>query len=590
MAFDGLFLAAIREELGGLKNSKVDRIFQPEKETVVLHLRKGREVQKLLLSSLPHGPRVHLTRENFLNPPTPPLFCQVLRKHLEGISLLEVEQPELERVLVFIFGGYDGLGQKTVKKLVAEIMGKHSNIILLDSRGIIVDAARRYTHEVSRHREVLPGKPYVPPPPQDKEDPRLLTPEKWRALFQEGWRGEKWLVERLAGIGPQTAREILFRGGLHSLEVTEENIMASYGALQEILSSLYTHSWKPVVVWEGEKPLAFAAFDLKQFSGLKKEFFASPSQACEAFYRAQRLWQKKENLKAHLEGLLLKELQRCRKKEALHKETLEEGGRAEKYRLAGELILAHLPQLAKGMASASLTDLYHPQGRKVDIKLDPSLSPAENAQAYFRLYQKAKSAVAWAQKQLRAVEEEISYLESVQQSLDMAQTLEDLEEIREELQQSGYLPPEDKAVGRKERRMATSRPLEFISPDGFKILVGKNNRQNERLTFKIAAPEDLWLHVKDLPGSHVIIRSEGKEVPPSTLEMAAYLAAKYSRASLSSKAPVDYTKVKYVRKLPGGKPGMVLYEGHRTLYVDPTGTSASPPVYPGPQPLDQEQR
>ncbi|QGP92967.1 putative protein YloA [Neomoorella glycerini] len=585
MAFDGLFLAAIKEELSGLLGSRVDRIFQPEKETIILHLRKGRDTRKLLLCSLADQARVHLTAASFTNPVTPPLFCMVLRKHLEGGTLVAVEQPDLERVLLLYVHTTDELGRPAARRLLIEIMGKHSNIILLNPDGSIIDAARRYTHAVSRHREVLPGRPYVPPPAKAKADPRGLDDEAFTRLLWEGpWDTplERLLVEKLAGLGPETAREVVCRAGLPAgatLEGCGEYEMARiYQALREILAATSPAAWQPVVVLGQERrPLAFAACELSQYQGLPREYFSTPSAACDSYYQARREQQLLEGARRSLEHILERELKRCYKKEGLQAATVAEAADAEKFRLAGELITANIYRLEKGQAALTAPNFYDPAGEPVTIELDPALTPAENAQRYFQRYNKAKNAARLAAEQLEQTRAEIAYLESIAQSLSMAASYDDLAEIRRELRQAGYLPEEKekekpgkpgKKGGKKEATQPT-RPLEFTSPDGFKILVGKNNRQNDWLTLKYAAPGDLWLHAKDIPGSHVIIRTGGQEVPAPTLEMAARLAARYSRAGQSSRVPVDYTLVKHVHKPAGARPGMVIYDHQRTVYVTP---------------------
>lgn len=582
MAFDGLFLAAIREELIPITGSRVDRVFQPEKETVILHLRKGRETRKLLLCSLADQARIHLTTAGFTNPPTPPLLCMVLRKHLEGGILTAVEQPGLERVLKLHFNTTDELGRQAPRLLLIEIMGKHSNIILLNPEGCIIDAARRYTHAVSRHREVLPGRPYVPPPAQDKADPRKLDDEAFTCLLYEGNWGdplERLLVNRLAGLGPETAREIIHRAGLPA-GVTLEGCGAYevnrlYQALGEVLAATNPAAWKPEVILRPEgEPLAFASFELHQYQGLPREHPATPGAACDYFYSRRRELQLLEGSRRNLEHVLEKESKRCRKKEGLQAATVAEAAGAENLRLAGEIITANIYRLEKGQASLTAANFYDPGGEPVTIELDPSRTPAENAQQYFNRYNKAKHAARLAAAQLEQTRAEIAYLESIAQAVSMAATRDDLEEIRRELRQAGYLPEErekqkpGKKAAKPEGRKP-SRPLEFTSPDGFKILVGKNNRQNDWLTLKQAADDDLWLHAKDIPGSHVIIRTRGREVPATTLETAARLAARYSRAGQSSRVPVDYTLVKHVRKPPGARPGMVTYDHQRTLYVTP---------------------
>ncbi|MBC7325039.1 MAG: NFACT family protein, partial [Moorella sp. (in: Bacteria)] len=359
-------------------------------------------------------------------------------------------QPGLERVLVLHFQTADELGRPAPRRLIIEIMGKHSNIILLDLEGNIIEAARRYTHAVSRHREVLPGHPYVPPPAQAKADPRELDDETFtRLLFTGQWDKplERLLVEKLAGLGPETAREIACRAGLPvktSLEdCGEYEFMRIYQALRDIMAASGPAGWQPVVVLGPEqRPLTFAAFELVQYQGLPREYYATPSAACDSFYQARREQQILEGARRSLEHLLERELKRCYKKESLQAATVAEASEAEKYRLAGELITASIYQIEKGQTSFTATNFYDPAGEPVTIELDPALTPAENAQRYFRRYNKARNAARQAAAQLEQTRSEIAYLESIAQALNLAGGYEDLAEIRRELRQAGYLPEE----------------------------------------------------------------------------------------------------------------------------------------------------
>ncbi|MBE3581016.1 MAG: NFACT family protein [Thermoanaerobacteraceae bacterium] len=586
MAVDGLFLSSVTAELSPWVGSRVDRVYQPDKDTIILHLRRGRETKRLLMSAHAEYCRLHFTDANPPNPPQPPLFCMVLRKHVQGGFLTAIQQVGLERVIEMHFSSTDEVGRSVQRILVVEIMGKHSNIILLEPGGTIIDALRRYTHAVSRYREVLPGRPYVPPPPQGKRDPRSLDPEEFsRIIFQGSWEKslKSLLVKSLDGIGLQTAVEILHRAGLSpdtTAEVCGEHEIARlWQALQEVLVSVQPSNWQPTVVRNRDRTaVAFAAFNLLQFGDLAREFFPSPSQACEVFYEEKR----RENLfigrRRSLSGLIERELRRCLKKEALQAETVAAAAGAEQWRLYGELIAANMYRLKKGMDSFTAENFYDPGVPELTIELDPSLTPAENAERYFSRYHKVKNAARQAALQLEQTREEMAYLNSVAQALEMAETLEDLEEIAQELVRAGYLPPEEKdkkpsGKTKEKERAGLSRPLQLLSGDGFTILVGKNNRQNDYLSLKLAKGEDIWLHAKDVPGSHVLIRTRGRPVPDRTLEEAAGLAAYFSRARQAKRVAVDYTRAKYVRKPPGARPGMVIYDHHHTVYVAPISPS-----------------
>ncbi|MDN5347336.1 MAG: hypothetical protein PWP65_900 [Clostridia bacterium] len=578
MAFDGLFLYAILQELVPWTGSRVDRIYQPQKDMLILHLRQGRETRRLLLAAGAEQARVHWAEGQYPNPSQPPLFCMVLRKHLEGARLVAFRQPRLERILELEFAVFDELGRPGERLLIAEIMGKHSNIILLDAgNNTIIDGIRRYTHAVSRHREVLPGQPYIPPPAQAKADPRTLSEEDFTALLLEGGLDaplDRLLVEKLAGVGPQSAREIIFRAGLDERASIESlgqyDYLRLWQALKELMEEIEAGKNKPVVVFDREgKVRAFAAFRLTQYHGLPSQELDTASQACELFFKEKEAYQHFQEKRRSLTNLLQRELKRCQKKAALQAEAVAEGKEAEKWRLAGELITANIYRLEKGMQKFTAENFYDPSLSEVEIELDPALTPAQNAQNYFRRYNRAHKTAVQAARQLEQTREEINYLEGVIEAVQMAQDIADLNEISQELVEAGYLKPEtpDKRV--KKERERRSLPLQFTSEDGFTIFVGKNNRQNEWLSLKFSQDHDLWLHAKDVPGSHVLVRTGGREVPARTLEQAASLAAYYSKARGARKVAVDYTLCKYLRKPPGSRPGMVTYTDYRTVYVEP---------------------
>ncbi len=582
MAFDGIFLAAIKKELTFMIGSRVDRVFQPEKETIILHLRKKRETKKLLLCSLSDQARVHLTTAKFNNPLNPPLLCMVLRKHLEGSSLEKIEQPDLERILKLYFSSFDELGRPTTRILICEVMGKHSNIILLKPNNTIIDASRRYTHAVSRHREVLPGCPYVPPPQQNKTNPTKLDDETFSICLLDSNFSiplERLLVQKLAGVGPETARELLHRAditvGTSLGTCGEYELSRLWQALGEILAFTEPSTWQPTIsINKNQKPLAFAAWELQQYRELPRKYFATPSDACDSFFIDRRKAQRLDNLRQKLEQTLRRHLKRCRKKENLQATSIAEVKGAESWRLAGELITANIYRLEKGQDNFIAENYYEPGSKPVTIKLNPALTPSENAQVYFRRYSKAKNTAFRAREQLLKTRREISYLQSIVQALNVATDSNDLAEIERELQQANYLSTKKQRMHRRQKNeqkktAQRSQPLEFNSPDGYKILVGKNNRQNDWLTFKQAVKDDLWLHAKDFPGSHVVIKTDHRQLPPATLELAAKLAAHYSAARQSSRVAVDCTLVKHVRKPPGAKPGMVIYDHQRTIYVTP---------------------
>jgi len=586
MSFDGIVLAAVRSQLAKeITGSRIDRVYQPESEEVILHLRRPGENRRLLISAHAQNARVHLTSIHKPNPIEPPMFCMVLRKHLEGGKVTAVRQPGLERILHIHVEAYDELGALAEKILVCEIMGKHSNIILLDpAANTILDGIKRYTHAVSRHREVLPGRPYLAPPAQDKHDPLALDEEAFNEIMLASPLAglvTKLLQKNFEGLSPLLCREITARAGLDqdlTLEQCGEyELNRLWTAMTGLFREVRAEAFQPTLVFDPwDQVVAFSATDLTHYAGWKKET-GSMSQILDRFYTQKENQAKLSQRQQVLLKLVRGELERLGKKVQIQQDNIREAEAAEELRLWGELITANMYQLQKGQESVQLVNYYDPEEAAVEVRLDPQLTPAENAQLYFKRYTKAKHSGNLAAGYLEEYQQEIDYLDSVATSIQQATTLSELVEIKEELAAQGYLKVKESAKGRKggkkpgaAPKQELSRPLAFTSADGISILVGKNNKQNDQLTLRTAQPEDLWLHVKDIPGSHVIIRCAGlPEVPETTLHQAANLAAYFSKARGSSNVPVDYTLRKHVHKPRGAKPGMVIYENQRTLFVTP---------------------
>lgn len=581
MAYDSLVLSAIINELNPLIiGARIEKIYQPAKtETIMLlHTRQGKH--RLVLSADARMARVHLTQFHRENPLTPPLFCMVLRKHLEGGRIKGIEHPAFERIVHFYIEGTDELGRVSEKILVCEIMGKHSNIILLDEDKVILDGIVRFTHAVNRHREIFPGRPYVNPPEQGKTDPTKVSEDDFRQLL---WgkatagiptKVEKWLLNTFIGLSPQSCREIFFRSGIDlnsSIDVLGEyELQKIWAAFSEVIEATKSGKFTPTLVEEGNQCIAFSAIDLFHL-GVTEKRYGSMNEIVDLFYHSKQQGYIFAQLRDHLSRVIEDELARNQKKLAHQEDTIAQAREAEEFRVIGEIITANLHLLKNYQSHARLVNFYDPEQKELDVNLDPSLTPAQNAQAYFKKYNKAKAGKNKAELLKEKIMQEINYLESISANLEQANTLEDLEEIKAELVEGGYIKlklSKQKSPRRKESSR-DSQPLQFTTPEGLTIWVGKNNKQNDYLTLKKAKANDLWLHVKDIPGSHVIVRSETGEIPDASLHMAAMLAAYFSKARHSSKVPVDYTKRKNVQKPSGAKPGMVIYENQRTLYVDP---------------------
>ncbi|MFZ3170666.1 MAG: NFACT RNA binding domain-containing protein [Carboxydocellales bacterium] len=592
MAFDGLVLAAVRQELvQKLVGGRINKIYQPEKEEIVLHIRSLGENEKLVVSAHAQRARVHLTSTQKENPQSPPMFCMILRKYLEGGKITRVEQPGLERVLQIYIEGYDELGCLGEKILLVEIMGKHSNIILLEpNTNTILDGIKRYSHATSRHREVLPGREYTPPPSQEKIHPADLTLDLLQDLLLAApveSRVAKILLQHLDGFSPESCREVLVHSNL-----AEELLVDGCGqyefqrmwqTIAQIKEMLDSGNLVPTLVRDSQGlAQAFSALDLKQYHPLPKEH-DTMNNLLERYYSERQHLESFGQQKNHLAQVVATELARMEKKLAQQDDVLVEAIAAETYKLYGELLTVNMHLLSKGMSSIMVTNYYDPESPAMEIPLDLQFTPSQQVQYYYKKYTKARNGAKIAGEHREKVLEEIRYLESVGSSIDQATTRGELLEIKIELGEGGYIKGGSKGTktttgGKPKGNKAVSPeipvPMEFLVSGDRTVLVGKNNRQNDYLTLKIARADDLWLHVKDLPGSHVIIRSQGQgEVPEAALWEAAQLAAYFSQARYSGKVPVDYTLKKHVRKPRGAKPGRVIYDQQKTIYVTPEETT-----------------
>lgn len=559
MAFDGVVTRAVVHELAKLKGGRISRIHQPHESDLVFVIRAQGGNQKLLLSANPTYPRIHLTTEEFVNPAEAPMFCMLLRKHCEGGTIESIEQVDMERIIHIDVRSRDELGDVTHKRIIVEIMGKHSNVILIDAgKQTILDSAHHVSHGMSQHRQVLPGRLYISPPAQGKADPLTETESAFlsRLNWNEG-KLDKQIVDHYSGVSPLLAKEILFRAGL----LTRESVWVAFSAL---FTNVKKHQYEPKTAFLNEKAF-FSVTPLTHLAGGEVTSFAEVSDCLQFFYqdKAQR-----DVIKQKVHDLLrivTLEKQKNEKKIEKLRQTLVDAQDAERFRLYGEFLTAHLHELKRGDAVLSVVNWYDEAGGIIEIPLDPLLTPSENLQAYFKKYNKAKNSLQVVGDQIRLAEEEILYLDGLLVQLDHAR-MNETEEIREELAEQGYVRKQKQRNPRKKKDV---RPEieEFTSSEGIVLLVGKNNKQNDYLTNKLAASNETWLHTKDIPGSHVVIRA--REFSEQTLQEAAMLAAYFSKARHGSQVPVDYTLVRHVKKPSGAKPGFVIYEQQRTLYVTP---------------------
>ncbi|MBO1578745.1 NFACT family protein [Bacillus sp. XF8] len=559
MAFDGLFTRAITHEItNSLQTGRISKIYQPSKYEILLHIRANGKNQKLLLSAHPTYARMHLTNQSYDSPALPPMFCMLLRKHLEGGFIEKIEQIDLERIIQITVRSRNEIGDESLKTLVIEIMGRHSNIILVDTKtNNILDSLKHVSLAVNRHRTVYAGAEYVAPPAQHKINPlQIETQDEFiRPLDFLAGNMDKQLVGAFMGLSPLFAKEVVKKAGM----VNESALSEAFFTLQK---PLQVHQYEPTMITADGKEF-FYLFPLAHLKGDEKTF-SSVSELLDRFFfgKAERDRVKQQ---AHdLERFMHNEKTKNEKKLIKLQKTLQDAGKADKYQLFGELLTANMYALKKGDKEIEVVNYYDENGGTVKITLDPLKTPSENAQRYFQKYQKAKNSVAIVKEQIEKTNEEIIYFDSLLQQMEAASS-KDIEEIREELAEEGYVRNRKSKNTKKKQ----TKPVldKYIASDGTEILVGKNNKQNDYLTTKFARRDEIWLHTKDIPGSHVVIRS--LEPTEETLLEAAKLAAYYSKAKDSSSVPVDFTKIRHVKKPSGAKLGFVTYDNQQTLYVTP---------------------
>ena len=566
MPLDALCLSAVTRELSSLlPGSRVDKVQQPERDVVVLHLRGAAGAVRLLLSAGTGTARVHLTREDRENPAEPPMFCMLLRKHLTGARLLSLEQPAWERMLLLTFACLDELGEASEKKLAVEMMGRNANLVLIDGAGRILDCLRKADPMSAPKRPLLPGLFYELPPAQEKPCLFETPAQDFLARFR-GSDGslpaDEWLVRSFAGVSPLLARELAYRAAGDCgvpLERTEAE------SLWKALEDLRRQAAAPVLLLREGKPADFYCRPLGQYgTAAAMEVLPSFSELLDAFYTereraAHRLQRSQALLK-----LVKNRRERAARKLAVRTEERRETGKRETWRQCGDLIKANLYHMRRGDTVLEAENFYDPENAVIQVPLEAKLSPQQNAARYYKLYAKAKNAEKVLAEQIAEAEQELEYLESVLAELELASGERDLSEIRQELTEQGYLREGDR---RKKRREAAPKPLRFRTAAGALIQVGRNNLQNDWLTLKHAGKDDLWFHVQKAHGSHVVVACDAGD--RETVTAAAMLAAWYSSARQSANVPVDFTRVRFVRKPAGARPGMVIYTNQRTVYVTP---------------------
>ena len=567
MPFDGLTLGLVARELdAALTGGRVNKIIQPERDEVILTIRSGGENRQLLLSATANCARAHLTTTRKNNPLEPPALCMLMRKHITGGRVCGVRAVKSDRILEIEIEHLDELGDRARKKLICEFMGKHSNLIFVGGDGRIIDSARRVTEQISSVREVLPGLRYELPPAHGKLPFDEVTADQLFAAMS-GMNGKlhKLIAQCVSGMSTQTARELAFRAtGSEEAHSDEVDMRAVCESVAENLRAIPGHIAPAVLYNEDGSPADIVAFEYRSRAHLTAEPYPTISEAMDAFYRSRDMSERIAQKSAAIHRTLRKNIERCERKLALQREALLGSQRMEEYRLKGELLTANLHLAKKGMKSVELPNYYEEGMPMLTVELDEKLSPGQNGQKYFKLYQKARNAQTLAAEQIEKTEAELDYLEGQLDNLGKCSGESELVELRQELEKFGYVKANR---SRKQlKALPPSRPMRFRSPSGRIVLVGKNNLQNDKLTFT-AQPDEVWLHAKDMPGSHVIIVDP--EPSDSDIAFAARLAAAYSKGGTSSRVPVDYTLRRYVKKPGGAKPGFVIYTHQHTLSVEP---------------------
>lgn len=572
MALDGIFLRHIKSEIESVAlGARVSQIYQPNREELVFALRTMNGNKKLLMSARANSPRVNFCTTTPENPAQPPMFCMLLRKRIGGGKLVAVRQMDCDRVIFFDFECINELGDTVMITVVCEIMGMYGNVIVVNSDGVIIDSLKRVDMTMSSRRLVLPNIMYELPEPQEKlnivETDVDEIAFKLRNLESE-MPLNKALLRVIQGVSPVICREIEYKvmeGATNLIEgVLYDKLISELKTMKEIAENC---SGQPCVIYrEDGKPMDFSFMPISQYGGFAKiEYFDSFSGLLDAFYDARDTKERMRVKSQSLVKLLTNISERIARKLSKQQTELKNCENREQLRICGDLLQANLYRIERGAEYVDVENFYDENYGTLRIKLNPAISPAANAQKFYKDYQKAKNAENVLTEQIKKGHNELLYVESVLDTVMRAENERDLAQIRDELTEQGYL---HRQKG-KQKNSATLPPYEFVSSDGFKILVGRNNRQNDKLTLKMAGKNDIWLHTKDIHGSHAVVFADGREVSDTAIYEAARIAAYHSKAQNSSRVPVDYTLIKYVSKPNGAKPGMVIYVNNKTLYVNP---------------------
>ena len=570
MALDGIVIANIVHELRGtILNGRINRISQPENDELILTIKGDSDRYRLLLSAGAGLPLVYLTDETKTNPITAPNFCMLLRKHLNNSKIVDIYQPNMERIVNFKIEHFNELGDLCNKYLIIELMGKHSNIIFCDEDMLIIDAIKRVNKFVSSVREVLPGKKYFVVDNFNKANPFDLDFDSFKNIItNKSQTIEKALYRGITGISPLVANEVCYRASIDSADstksLTDEAILHLHRNFTALIDGVKEGNFSPNIIKKDGMAVEFSSINLSSYNNHDYliESYSSPSTMLEDYYASKSNYNRIRQKSANLRKIVNNHHERSQKKYDLQVKQLKDTDKRDKFKLYGELITAYGHSVEEGTKELKAHNYYNDE--EILIPLDSTLSPIENANRYYKRYNKLKRTYESLSSLVKETAEDLSHLESIQTALDIATDEEDLNDIREELVAQGYLRKKA-SKGKKQNRKKKSKPLHYISSDGFHIYVGKNNYQNDYLTFKYANGDDWWFHAKQIPGSHVIVKTDGKDLPDKTKEEAASLAAHYSKASKDQYVEVDYTPRKHLKKVKGGKPGFVIYQTYKSM-------------------------
>ncbi|MCR4781894.1 MAG: NFACT family protein [Lachnospiraceae bacterium] len=572
MAFNGITIHSLCEELKEeLVGTHISKIAQPEAHEIILTIKLKRGTKRLLISANASLPLIYLTDNNKQSPLSAPNFCMLLRKHINNGVIKAIDQIDLERVIRITIEHRDEMGDLAIKYLYVEIMSKHSNIIFCNSDNMILDSIKHISAAVSSVREVLPGKEYFIPRQVDKIDPLNTTEEEFKDLIsKKAMPLSKAIYTSFTGFSPLSGLELSCRADLDSDQSTkslsEDDLNRLYREFNRLIVDLKENNYSPNIVYDkdSDKPIEFSSFDLNSYSTEKVEKFDSISKMLETFFQARDIYANMHQRSTDLRKIITNLLSRNKKKYSLQKKQLDDTKKKDKLRKKGELIRAYLYMIEDGSEEVTLLD--YDTNENVKIKLNPDKSPIENANTFFDKYQKLKRTEVEVSEQLKLTEEAINHLESIKTSLDLAENTEDLDLIRHEMEEFGFI---HKHSSSKLKKSAKEKPLHFVTKDGFNIYVGKNNYQNDYITFKLSSPEDWWFHAKQITGSHVLVQTNGKELPDDVFEIAASLAGYYSSGRDQNKIEIDYLKKKNVKKPNAAAPGFVIYYTNYSMVVKP---------------------